>query len=103
MSESKDTQFLNLDKNPRYNLIRIDNNSWLKNVKRFSHNFSTFLFQLPIFFCGKLPKYFFFIKIFGIEENMASILKDRKKSYKIPRRWKNKNGFISTPIMIFQY
>jgi hypothetical protein len=43
------TEFLDLDKNPRYKLIKNDNNSWLENVKRFSHNFSTLLFQLPIF------------------------------------------------------
>jgi hypothetical protein len=55
MFTSKDTEFLNLDKNPRYKLIRNDNNSWLENVKRFSHNFSTFLFQLPIFFMGNNP------------------------------------------------
>jgi hypothetical protein len=72
MSESKDTQSLNLDKNPRYNLIRIDNNSWLKNVKRFSHNFSTFLFQLPIFFVGN------YLNIFSLKK-----YKDRRKSYKI--------------------
>jgi len=46
------TEFLDLDKNPRYKLIKNDNNSWLENVKRFSHNFSTLLFQLPIFFVG---------------------------------------------------
>jgi len=46
------TEFLDLDKNPHYKLIRNDNNSWLENVKRFSHNFSTLLFQLPIFFVG---------------------------------------------------
>jgi len=57
---SKDTGFLNLNKNPRYKLIKNDNNSWLENVKRFSHNFSTFLFQLPIFFCGKQPEYFIY-------------------------------------------
>jgi hypothetical protein len=43
------TEFLDLDKNPRYKLIKNDNNSWLENVKRFSHNFSTLLFQLPFF------------------------------------------------------
>jgi hypothetical protein len=52
---SKDTGFLNLNKNPRYKLIKNDNNSWLENVKRFSHNFSTFLFQLPIFFVVNNP------------------------------------------------
>jgi hypothetical protein len=52
---SKDTEFLNLDKIPSYKLIKNDNNSWLENVKRFSHNFSTFLFQLPIFFVVNNP------------------------------------------------
>jgi len=87
---SKDAEFLNLEKNPRYKPTRNDNNSWLKNVKRFSHNFSTFLFQLPIFFCGKLPEYFIHKKILVIEKNMISMLKARRKSYKISRRWTNK-------------
>lgn len=54
----KHTEFLDLDKNPRYKRIKNDNKSWLENVKRFSHNFSTLLFRLLIFFCGKLPESF---------------------------------------------
>ena len=84
------TEYLDLDKNPRYKLIKNDNNSWLENVKRFSHNFSTLLFQLLIFFCGKLPESFIHKKIFGIEEDMTSMLKARIKSYKISGRWTNK-------------
>jgi hypothetical protein len=68
MFTSKDTEFLNLDKNPRYKLIRNDNNSWLENVKRFSHNFSTFLFQLPIFFYGKQPEYFIYKKYMELKK-----------------------------------
>jgi hypothetical protein len=48
--------FLDFDKNPLYKLIRHDNKSWLENVKRFSHNFSTLLFQPPNFFCGRRPE-----------------------------------------------
>ena len=67
MFVSKDTEFLNLYKNPRYKLIKNDNNSWLENVKRFSHNFSTFLFQLPIF-CGKLPEYVIYKKYLELKK-----------------------------------
>ncbi len=44
-------EFLDFKKNSRYKFIRHDNNSWLENVKRFSHNFSTLLFQPSNFFC----------------------------------------------------
>jgi len=55
---------LDVDKNPRY---RLDNNSWLENVKRFSHIFSTLLFQSSIFFVWKNTRIFMLNKIFRIE------------------------------------
>lgn len=48
--------FLDFDKNPLYKFIKHDNKSWLKNVKRFSHNLSTLLFQPPNFFCGRIAE-----------------------------------------------
>lgn len=59
--------FLDFDKNPRYKFIKHDNNSWLENVKRFSHNFSTLLFHPPNFFVWKNSRIFMPEKIFGIE------------------------------------
>jgi len=59
--------FLDFDKNPRYKFIRHDNKSWLENVKRFSHNFSTLLFQQLNFFLRKNTRIFVPEKIFGIE------------------------------------
>ena len=59
--------FLDFDKNSLYKFIRHDNMSWMENVKRFSHNFSTLLFQPPNFFVRKNTRIFMPEKIFGIE------------------------------------
>jgi hypothetical protein len=56
---------LDVDKNPRY---RLDNNSWLENVKRFSHIFSTLLFQSSIFLYGKIPESLCLIKYLGLNK-----------------------------------
>jgi hypothetical protein len=65
MFKREHTECLDVDKNSRY---RHDNNSWLENVKRFSHNFSTLLFHAPIFLYGKIPESLCLIKYLGLNK-----------------------------------